>query len=444
MEKPLTREKLENIFRTSPSDPTRIINREISTIEFKESYSTGNMSTYLRTMAAFANNRGGYIIFGVKDKPRQLAGLHDKSLNQFESLSVEVLTNLLSDYFSPEIVWEHCTFEFHNMKFGVIYVFSGEQKPCVCKKVYDNPKQKHSLKAGEIYYRYSGRSEKIHFEELMKILNESRERERREWLRLFQKIGKIGVENAALLDVRSGELSGHSNSVIIDKDLLDKIAFIQEGRFVDTGGIPALRVIGNVTAVDTGKIIVEERTKKVVRAIEVNDIVRTFLKKEAVDEPLEYVKRICSEASANYPIYYFIQKSRKPISEVLRQVQANRSRKQGKIFLIQRLKGKHIQTTKVPESKTFAGQEKLKFREEWLKEAINAPKDMKLLKYCLEAMLSLTSSEIKAHEEYIRMQLWEIFQGNYEKADGIAASRIRMAICRVDEVLYLELEDNSR
>ena len=101
---PLSLEILTGIFRTSPKDPTRIINREGSNIEFKESYSHANMAQYFKTIAAFANNIGGYILFGVGDKPRRLIGLKDSSLAQFEGIKVEELTSNLSDYFSPEIV----------------------------------------------------------------------------------------------------------------------------------------------------------------------------------------------------------------------------------------------------------------------------------------------------------------------------------------------------
>lgn len=46
---PLSADKLTNIFRTSPKDPLRIINREGSTIEFKESYSHAGMAqTFLK------------------------------------------------------------------------------------------------------------------------------------------------------------------------------------------------------------------------------------------------------------------------------------------------------------------------------------------------------------------------------------------------------------
>ena len=56
--------------------------RESSTIEFKESFNFGNMPKYSKTMAAFANNKGGYILFGIKDSPRELIGTDkDKDKN---------------------------------------------------------------------------------------------------------------------------------------------------------------------------------------------------------------------------------------------------------------------------------------------------------------------------------------------------------------------------
>ena len=223
MKDPLSREILTGIFRTSPKDPTRIINREGITIEFKESYNHGSMAQYFKTIAAFANNSGGYILFGVGDKPRRLIGLKDKSLTQFEELCVEEFTKNLLDYFSPEITWEHCTFEYRDMSFGVIYIYPLVRKPCICKKSHDEQNAKYSLKEGDIYYRYKGRSERIRYSELFAIIDESRKNEERQWLNFAKKSIRIGVSNAALLDLKSGHLSGSNGSVIIDGELLKKL-----------------------------------------------------------------------------------------------------------------------------------------------------------------------------------------------------------------------------
>lgn len=288
---PLSADILTNLFRTSPKDPLRIINREGSTIEFKESYSHAGMAQYFKTIAAFANNSGGYIIFGVGDKPRRLLGLKEKNLSQFEELKVEEFTKNLLEYFSPEIRWDHCTFEYKGMSFGVIYTEPLLNKPCICKKSYDAPNPKYTLKEGDIFYRYGGRSERIRYEELSAIIDHARKVEEQLWLNFAQRAAKVGIENACLLDLGTGKITGNGGSIVIDENLLSKIAFIKEGEFVETKGKPAIRLIGDIENVSTGKIVVRETTRKVVKAIEPNDLIKAFLKGINVEDPLEYICR---------------------------------------------------------------------------------------------------------------------------------------------------------
>lgn len=436
MKNPLSRENLTGIFRVSSKDSSRIINREGTTVEFKESYNHGNMAQYFKAMAAFANNQGGYILFGIGDKPRRLIGLKDKSLSQFEDLKVEVFTKALLDYFSPEIKWEHCTFEFHDMSFGVIYVYPLIRKPCICKKHFDGPNLKYSLKEGDIYYRYGGRSERIRYAELASIIDEARKNEERQWLSFAKRAARIGVSNAALLDLKSGNLSGTNGSVVIDAELLQKLVFIQEGKFVETGGIPTLRLIGDITEISTGKVIVTETAKKVVRAIEPSDIVQAFLENKVVDEPIEYIKRICSATSANYPIYFFMRQSLMTSSDTLSVIKRTTSRGVVKGKLIERLEGRNILQNKLPISSTSAGKQKEAYRQQWLTESLSAP--IVNIGYCIEALLYLSNEEIIKHDQYIRSNLLEIYNTEYEKASSIIASNIRKAICRIDEGLYLD------
>lgn len=436
MRNALSLENLTGIFRVSSKEPSRIINREGTTIEFKESYNHGNMAQYFKAMAAFANNQGGYILFGIGDKPRRLIGLKDKSLSQFEELKVEDFTKALLDYFSPKIKWEHCTFEFHDMSFGVIYVYPLMRKPCICKKHYDAQNAKYSLKEGDIYYRYGGRSERIRYAELASIIDEARRYEERQWLNFAKKAVRIGVSNAALLDLKSGNLSGTTGSVVIDSELLQKLAFIQEGKFVETGGTPTLRLIGDITEISTGKVVVTETARKVVRAIEPSDIVQAFLENKPVDEPIEYIKRICSATSANYPVYFFMRQASMTASDALSVVKQTTSRGVAKDKLIERLEGKNILQSKLPISSTSAGKQKETYRQQWLTESISMP--IENIGYCVEALLYLSNEEMVEHDQYIRASLLGIYSTEYEKASSIIASNIRKAICRIDEGLYLE------
>lgn len=433
---PLSLEMLTGIFRTSPKDPTRIVNREGSTIEFKESYNHSAMAQYFRAIASFANNSGGYILFGVGDKPRRLVGLKDKSLKQFEELKVEEFTKNLLDYFSPEIKWVHCTFEYRDMSFGVIYVFPLSRKPCICKKHYDDSNPKYSLKEGDIYYRYGGRSERIRYDELSSIIEETRKNEERQWLNFAKKAMRIGVSNAALLDLNTGNLSGNSGTVVLDEELLKKLAFIQEGKFVETGGTPTLRVIGDITEISTGKIVISESTKKVVRAIEPNDIINAFLEGQTVDEPLEYIKRICTATSANYPIYFFLKQSGTSVSDVIDLVRNSTARGTAKEKLINRLEGSIIAQKKMPKMRTEASEKRMIYQNHWLSE--NMPQEIENVGRCVEALLYLTNDEITAHQKYICATVKRFFIKYYADATTTVASNMRIAICRIDEVLNLE------
>lgn len=54
-----------------------LYHREGQELEFKEQFNLAGLADYFRDFAAFANNRGGYLIFGVKDSPRIPVGLSD-------------------------------------------------------------------------------------------------------------------------------------------------------------------------------------------------------------------------------------------------------------------------------------------------------------------------------------------------------------------------------
>lgn len=439
IDNPLSADKLTSLFRTSNKDSLRIINREGSTIEFKESYNHAGMAQYFKTIAAFANNSGGYIIFGVGDKPRRLLGLKGKNLSQFEELKVEEFTKNLLDYFSPEIRWEHCTFEFKEMSFGVIYTYPLNKKPCVCKKAYEAPNPKYTLKEGDIFYRYGGRSERIRYEELSAIIENARKTEEQLWLEFARRAAKIGIENACLLDLETGKITGNGGSVVIDEELLSKIAFIKEGEFVETKGKPALRLIGDVKDFSTGKIVVKETTRKVVKAIEPSDIIKAFLGGLTVDEPMEYIRSICSATTGNYPFYFLLQQANSSPSEAIKTIEAITARGTAKKGLLERLNGRRISQSSTSKSTNPSSVKKEKYRQAWLSEKVNLVKDE--LTYCVNALLSLGAEDVLVHEHYIRAELLILFEEYYEAAKSTLASNIRKAICRVDEVIYFKTNE---
>ena len=220
--------------------------RESSTIEFKEKFSQANMPKYAKIMASFANNIGGYILFGIKDSPRQIIGINKY---KFDNISTDKISEFLIEHLNPEIKWDIDTVLSDGKYIGYMYVYQSTNKPIICSVNAG----KNEIKSGEIYFRYRGQSRKIYYAELKKIFDEFREKERQIWMSHIEKIAKIGPSNIALIDLLNGDI--HFNKMgetklIMDKalinDLKDKVKFIEEGKFSETGKEPTLKIIGEI------------------------------------------------------------------------------------------------------------------------------------------------------------------------------------------------------
>ncbi len=171
------------------------------------------------------------------------------------------------------------------------------------------------------------------------------------------------------------------------------------------------------------------------RAIEPSDIVRVFLENKQVDEPIEYIKRICSATSANYPIYFFIQRASIITSDAISLVKSTTSRGVAKGKLIERLEEKVIPQNRLPSSATSAGVKKECYRQQWLTGSI--PETIEDVGYCIDALFCLSKEDFAKHDQYIRATMLRIYNDEYEKSSSLVASNIRKAICRIDEAIYL-------
>lgn len=232
----------------------RLKHRERKDLEFKANYNFGSIKNgkFSKSIAAFANSDGGVMIFGIKDRPREPIGM---SNDNFANIEVEKITQFLNEHFAPEIIWNAYDFEIDGKKFGIFIVEESKNKPIMCIK---NAGDKELLE-GDIYYRYSARSEKIKYPELKELLENAKEMERKKWMEHIQNIAKIGPQNIALIDVYRGNIANPQNKeIIIDKELLKDIKFIQEGKFVESNGAPALKLIGNIEGMEGIQTIVPD------------------------------------------------------------------------------------------------------------------------------------------------------------------------------------------
>lgn len=270
------------IFFFHPTICNRIVARESSWLEFKESFNWLSRDKYARSMAAFANVKGGYIVFGVKNLPRELVGLQS---DNFENTDEAKITGYLNDVLLPEIEYEKFTIQVSGKIVGILSLSQSRNKPIVCRK------NDGDLKDAEIYYRYNARSEKIKYPELKILLEEIKKEERKSWMEHFERISRIGPRDAAILDVIDGTISGRGGTLVIDKKLIPKLKFINSGSFRESGK-PVLRLIGDVKPVS---VVVGRGGKKSVGSVGV----------QITDDPNAPVTRLEEkDLKKKYPLDY--------------------------------------------------------------------------------------------------------------------------------------------
>lgn len=232
-----------------------LYHREAKDLEFKESFNLAGIGEYLKDFSAFANNQGGYLIFGVTNSPRKLKGLSERSKSQFTAIDEERISGFINEYFSPYIDWEIGNYEIEGNFFGILYIYKSSQKPVICKK--DNS---DILKNGHIYYRYAGRTQVVEFAELSHII-ENRIRDNNDlWVQKVKSIGEAGPSNIGILNTQKGIIESAGRSLLIDEDLIKKIKFIKEGQFSEKYGAKTLKLVGDVSSIE--KVEIEKIVKK--------------------------------------------------------------------------------------------------------------------------------------------------------------------------------------
>lgn len=237
------------IFKFLINAKGHIRHRESSDLEFKQSFHYESIPFYLRSLVAMANNKGGQIIFGIKNSPHVPEGL---KTDKFANCDPKEINEKMQEYFSHQFDWYMETIEYDGKQFGQIWVPESNNKPILCKK----NNEKNKLREGAIYFRYRGETKEIAYPELYKLIEAEKEKEKRLWMEHIQKISAFGPQNIHILDSVNGNVSIGSKSVLLDKSLLSKIKFIKEGAFTEKDGAPALVLKGEISGlIDQDKIV---------------------------------------------------------------------------------------------------------------------------------------------------------------------------------------------
>lgn len=301
------RKVIEEILRTRVDG--KLYRREGQTLEFKESFNYGSLAEYYRDFAAFANNRGGYLVFGIKDKPRMRVGLSEKSKEQFDNLDAEGVTGHLLEDFGGRINWEHDMFELDGKFYGYFYVAESKEKPIICKK--DEGK---ILKEAEIYYRYNGRTQRILYPELDAIIRRRLTEQNRQWMEMAVKFGKTGPANAAILDLEQRTLDTENQVLVVDEKLVERIKFIKEGEFDEKEGAPTLKIVGEVTPVNKVEVVRHEKINPLAEyPLTATEVARLVKAKAGIGHNIvwQIIDRYKIKSNSEYAYYNFRNKSQK-------------------------------------------------------------------------------------------------------------------------------------
>ena len=412
-----------------------VINRESSTKEFKESFALASLGVYVRTMAGFANARGGYIFFGVKDSPRLAVGLSEAGRDQFDKVDPARLTSSLNDLFSPEIQWEIGTIQLESgVELGAIYTHEATEKPVVVKKSLQDGGAK--LVEGDIIYRYNSRTERAKYPEVRRMLDHAKSAEQRAMIAHIRELVRAGARNAAVLDFSASTLTGpNGQQVLVDKSVLDQLEFIREGEFDEVRGAPALRVVGDVqpaVTISLGDRVVKE-------TLTAEDVLIDFLNNAEVSNAESYLKQAATATVSFLPVRHFQAQASLDDAALVEFLDSIPTRSQAKRRIMERIESKDPMRRAVPPEQGIvpSSLDRRRYYDALVVGRLEGLTYTNALeaKHLMEAIASLEVADLVRHASGLRELMLAAFSSYYGSHAGLEDG-LRRAACRLDVALH--------
>ncbi|MFQ6549889.1 ATP-binding protein [Aestuariibius sp. 2305UL40-4] len=279
---------------------------ESETHECKQDFGFKHTGKWLRAVAALANNSGGYIVFGVKDKKVTGGKVDPESYKvtglkgaDFVNADPADFTKRIKSTFDPTPEVETGVLEIDGLKVGIMFVHQHGSRPVIAQKGDGD-----QVKEGDIFFRYPGQSARIKYSDLRSILDERDRQSREQILPMVEKLLQLGPRDAMVADLADGILSDENRSIVIGEDLLDKIKFIREGEFDEKKGESTLKLVGEVQAVDGAGAVLRKGFATPA------DLIRNFLNGTSPYDPKDYVR--CAVEVSNgawLPMHFYGEKA---------------------------------------------------------------------------------------------------------------------------------------
>jgi len=419
----LGKEWLDDFF--APVDNHILNRRESQSIEFKSEFDWLNkdkQAAYLKSLVSFANNKGGYLIFGIGKNPHTIEGC-----DGFENVDIAAITDAILKYFHCEIVIQKSSIGFSSKLVGILAVNECANKPIICIKNYNNHKGETILRESAIYYRYPGRSSEIKSGDLINLINGVKDNINQRWMSSLSKIADQGIDKIGILDTQSGLLKINDSKFIVDESLLNNLKVVDKySEKID--GEPALRIIGEIG--EAVRIINRNKT------IEEFEVIQEFLERKKNFEYNSILDRIPNFSSFVYPFFYFIQSVDKS-ADTYRSYLLNKPKYSSSTPFIQKMLDGHDGwlLKRKEQAPLSSNREKGRKRTLYyllLKETTElSPPEDDIIAFC-EAFLHVDKENFNL--TFLRAELYKIFL-NYYKNSKFCKS-IREACCAIDLIEF--------
>lgn len=374
-------------------------------------------SKALRAIAGMANNKGGYLFFGIKDGTFDADGLGDDT---FATSDISALSSLLVRTLDPVPHVTKGSIDLGGRKIGVLYVERHEHAPVIAIKSVGQ-----DVKEGGIYYRYVGETRLIKPAELRQLIAA---REQRAIAEFSSRMSRVAAGKDATINLDSGEVSGRSGRFVIDRSLLSSIQFVREGEFSEAEGAPALRLVGDVEPISEME---RERTRIIRANVTPDAVVRNFLRDENVADPLQYIHYQAHAQRKWFPAWFYVRQMKTTLTDVVDELRKKvATYPSSRDALVARLLGSDT-------SFRQATGKALALRGDLTSGNIAAPTTVDedyLFATAIQSMPSTTKA--KDLETFRKMLLGGLDRAEGDARGGSRRAAIYRAASRIDELLY--------
>jgi hypothetical protein len=244
-------------------------------------------------------------------------------------------------------------------------------------------------------------------------------------------MARIGIENVGVLDSITGEVSGGKGSFLISEDLLPKLQFIHSGTFVESGGQPSLKLVGEAHLINSQLVQPTQLVRKPLHGL---DILKAFVQRETVQTPLDYVKQICFEPSQFYPVHFFINQTSAKVPDVILELEKVDCRPTGKNKLIDRLKKNEKLVSGSLNANTEAGKRLGNMFSSLVTKSLTDTVCLSNLRYFFYAITHLT--KVNYDPDFILPIIQRVALPQYSSLKSLDATFMRKAICHLDIIWY--------